>query len=121
MVLMIKPIYIYKIQTLINKKRYFILEDEFDVNIQVICILPFLLYVCTKVDKQYKISNNNINNSAYRTIYDHLILEEDSYCLISFDDLLNIINELNNRLRNNEWEQLLQLLQLVLANWDEWY
>lgn len=115
---MLKPIYIYKVETCINNIKYFILEDKFDVNIQVICLIPFMLYVCTKINKQYKISNNT---TVCRTIYDLSLFEEYSGCLISFDDLLSIINELNNPLSNNKLEQLEQLLQLVLAKWDEWY
>lgn len=120
----IKPIYIYKVKTPNNDRRYFILKDNFDVNIQVICLIPFLLYICVKVNTEYKISNNDsISCIIYDTGLDLLPFDSTNISLITFDDLSYLINRINSPWHNysNKWEGLLLLLQLILAKWEDWY
>jgi hypothetical protein len=119
----IQPIYIYIKESIanINECCFIILTaytfnnpKAFDYKFQVLNISEFrIIFISESVvnydnmffwTKSFSLPNRYLNNKR----------------LITFDELLLVIKDVYNSFHYNK-HTLIELLQLVLAKWDEWY
>jgi hypothetical protein len=109
----IKPIYIYikDPNKIFGPVEYFIVNDltrsgqfvSFHTNSNA-----FIIRI------QDSITNLVLPYSYHNHIY------VSSLSLITFTELLNLMQDINEEYSESKYE-IIQLLQLVIANWEDWY
>jgi hypothetical protein len=128
---MLKPIYIYKFKTnsyedeVKSYSKYFIVDNKNPNKLdQFIYLIQFYkydqLFINLKVNKDYEIVKKVYSSKSFidfETDIEHL-------SLIEFYDLIylleKMIEESNIRHAWQSAPKLIELLQLVIAKWDDW-
>jgi hypothetical protein len=130
---MLKPIYIYKFKFSIDKvksySKYFIVDNKnlnkLDKFIYLIQFHNYdQLFINLKVNKEYEIVNN-IDDTKSIEYWCSDINCVNNFSLIEFYDLIyllkNMIAENNSRKSWSTAPKLVELLQLILAKYKDWY
>jgi hypothetical protein len=114
-----KPIYIYYLQSksyTYNQDKYFILHDL--INLKGIALYgsqhnTFQIFFQSTIAKCYLNSRDlfDINIDRYIT----------SFSLINFNQMVSLINDINNESKYCDSLDVVSLLQLIIAKWDDWY
>jgi hypothetical protein len=117
----IQPIYIYKFEclssryvryVLFNSKQYFAQEE--------VCLLvhnagiKYDIYVNKEVEKTYDLCQRRMWNKLEDIVH----FRTYSVNILDFKSLIVLINKVN---RIEKCDDIKQLLQLILAKWDDWY
>jgi hypothetical protein len=130
-----KPVYIYKFEASTNTK-YFILDNQnFEYPVDQFNYLTQLdnndqIFINREVNQYYSLSTNvanyySIGTCAHSGDYTKAGLYVDAkfFTLIDFNDLLNLLDRIVKEKYDNSWKgtfRLVELLQLIIANWDNW-
>jgi hypothetical protein len=124
---MLKPIYIYKFKTKDEVKshiKYFIVDSNNPINLdKFIYLTQFYnydeLFINLKVNKDYEIVEV-YNTRSIEWWY----ADVEHFSLIEFYDLIylleKMIEESNIRPGWPSASKLVELLQLIIAKWDDW-
>lgn len=129
---MLKPIYIYKFKAYkffeplepISYTRYFILDSHNINDSDHVDYLTQLynydqIFINSKANKYYPISRDFIHTlciSNWRT-------STDFFSPINFEELIQLLDNIVRENIDSGWQaaaKLVELLQLVIAKWDEW-
>lgn len=117
----IKPIYIYisKNISLFSPTEYYIIHDLIDL--EKLAIFDdnsgsIQMNFSSSIANIYLSKNIELfkaNQNCYKTI-------NDCHRLIEFNELLDLIVDVSNETNYNV-DDIINLLQLVVAKWDDWY
>jgi hypothetical protein len=125
---MLKPIYIYKFKTKDEVKsyiKYFIVDSHNPINLDKFIYLTQFnnydeLFINLKVNKDYEIVEIVYNTKSIECWY----ADVEHFSLIEFYDLIylleKMIEESNIRSGWPRGPKLVELLQLIIAKWDDW-
>jgi hypothetical protein len=104
----IKPIYIYIKPSI--PVEYFILQDLTTSG-------QFACYYSNSNAFIIRIQDSITNLVLPYSYHNHIYVS--SLSLITFTELLNLMEDINEEYSESKYE-IIQLLQLVIANWEEW-
>lgn len=122
---MIEPIYIYYIKQTnrFDFIKYYVLDRETltfisnnnKLDAYILCSNGgyFDMYGSKKIKESV---NLRYSASSFTT---NCNIKELNF--ITFDMLLNLLIEVNNKTRYWNTEELISMFQLILAKWDDWY
>lgn len=117
MVLVMQPIYVHIIENTVsfaNKKCYLINEDLCDLYYHLITSTSTVYIAINLIDN----SNIKRRTNGFKVPLDYL----DNLRLVNFNELLELIESVNTS-NDKSWDllEVISMLQLILAKWDEWY
>lgn len=127
---MLQPIYIYKFEAYRDYEagryiKYFILDShKFNDSDQVNYLIRLnnydQIFINIKANEYYFISEHMCYTRSIRDWYADI----DFFKLIDFSDLILLLDRIVKETSENTWKggpNLIEMLKLIIANWNEWY
>lgn len=116
----IQPIYIYILKNTISSAitKVYVIHNCLDTEYYRIYDKNSIIFISFNLYKTYNIKIKTTGFTALYPIPNNYI---DNLKATTFDELLDLIIIINN-IKNNLWDtsELVNMLQIAIANWDDW-
>ena len=120
---MLKPIYIYEYK-LEHINKYVLLDTKnYNSDDELFCIINSIglkatIYTNKTINKSYFTINENWPTQWYKLNEVIYLNKKFGFHLMSFNSLVDLLEQCN---KSKYYEHITNILQLIVAKWDEWY